>query len=100
MFRSFDADVKLIRVRIESPDPATALSGIGDALDTPELQQARSAASADRLYAIENAFLKNFSIIPVAYIPEAFSLGSSVHDGIIQGWGSIDLANWWMEPAK
>lgn len=100
MFRSFDADVKLIRVRIESPDPATALSGIGDALDTPELQQARSAASADRLYAIENAFLKNFSIIPVAYIPEAFSLGSSVHDGIIRGWGSIDLANWWMEPAK
>jgi ABC-type transport system substrate-binding protein len=100
MFRSFDADAKLIRVRIESPDPATALTGIGDALDIPELQQARSAASADRLFAIENAFLKNFSIIPVAYVPEAFSLGSSVHDGVIQGWGSIDLANWWMESAK
>lgn len=100
MFRSFDADVKLIRVRIESPDPATALTSVGDALDIPELQQARPAASADRLYAIENAFLKNFSIIPIAHIPEAFSLASFVHDGVVQGWGSIDLANWWMEPAK
>jgi len=101
MFRSFDADVKLIRVHIESPDPATALTSVGDALDIPELQQARSAASADRLYAIENAFLKNFSIIPIAHIPEAFSLGSSVHDGAVQGvWGGIDLANCWMEPAK
>ena len=100
MFRSFDADVKLIRVRIESPDSATALTGIGDALDIPELQQARSAALADRLYATESAVLKNFFIIPIAHIPETFSIAPGVHDWAMQGWGSVDFANLWMEPVK
>jgi MarR-like DNA-binding transcriptional regulator SgrR of sgrS sRNA len=100
MFRSFDADVKLIRVRIESPDPATALTSIGEALDIPELQQARSAASADRLYTMENAVLKNFLIVPIAHIPDTFSIAPGVHDWAMQGWGSVDFANLWVEPVK
>src|SRR6185312_2288816 len=54
MFRSFDADVRLIRLRIESPDAASALALIGDALDNATLQRARSATNADQLFAVEN----------------------------------------------
>src|SRR6185312_2741798 len=100
MFRSFDADVRLIRLRIESPDAASALALIGDALDNATLQRARSATNADQLFAVENDALKDFSIIPIAHLPESFSIAPTVHDWILGIAGSIDLGNLWMEPPR
>jgi ABC-type transport system substrate-binding protein len=100
MFRSFDADVRLVRLRIESPDAASALVSIGNALDNPTLQRARSAPGADQLFAVENDALKDFSIIPIAHVPESFSVASSVHDWSIGIAGGIDLGNLWMESPR
>ena len=100
MFRSFDADVRLVRFRIESPDGASALAAIGDALDSPTLQRARSATNADQLFAIENDALKDFSIVPIAHVPESFSIAPAVHDWSLGIAGSIDLGNLWMEPPR
>jgi len=100
MFRSFDADVRLIRLRIESPDAASALALIGDALDNATLQRARSATNADQLFAVENDALKDFSIIPMAHLPESFSIAPTVHDWILGIAGGVDLGNLWMEPPR
>jgi len=100
MFRSFDADVRLIRLRIESPDAASALALIGDALDNATLQRARSATNADQLFAVENDALKDFSIIPIAHLPESFSIAPTVHDWILGIAGGVDLGNLWMEPPR
>ena len=100
MFRSFDADVRLLRVRIESPDAASALAAIGDALDNASLQRAQSAASGDQLFAIENDALKDYSIIPIAHVPESFSVAPVVHDWWTGIAGTIDLGNFWMEAPR
>jgi len=100
MFRSFDADVRLVRVRIESPNPASALASIGDALDNTALERARPATNADQLFAIENDALKDFSIIPIAHLPESFSAAPAMHDWSLGITGTIDLGSLWMEPPR
>ena len=100
MFRSFDADVRLVRLRIESPDAASALASIGDLLDNATLQRARSATTADQLFVVENDALKDFSIIPIAHLPESFSIAPAVHDWTLGIVGSLDLGNLWMESPR
>ena len=100
MFRSFDADVRLVRLRIESPDAASALASIGDVLDNATLQRARSATTADQLFVVENDALKDFSIIPIAHLPESFSIAPAVHDWTLGIVGSVDLGNLWMESPR
>jgi ABC-type oligopeptide transport system substrate-binding subunit len=100
MFRSFDADVRLVRLRIESSDTAAALRSIGDTLDNPALQQAGSAAAADNLYAVESDALKDYSIVPIAQIPEAFVLSPAVHDWKSGLSGDVDLGSLWIEASK
>lgn len=99
-FRSFDADAKLARVRIGSPDRAAALSEIADVLDIPALRKAESAGSADALFNLENDALKDHSVIPLAYVPEVFTLSPAVHDWTLSAWGTIDLGNLWTEVSK
>ena len=100
MFRSFDADVRLVRLRIESPDPASALASIGDALDNATLQRAGPATNADQLFAVENDSLKDYSIIPIAHLSESFSVAPAVHDWSLGITGGLDLGNLWMEPPR
>lgn len=99
-FRSFDADAKLVRVRIASPDRAAALTEIAEILDIAMLRKAGSAASADVLYNLENDALKDRSVIPLAYVPEAFTLSPAVHDWTMSAWGEINLGNLWIEASK
>jgi len=96
-FRSFDADAKLARVRIASPDRAVALSELADIFDIPMLRTVESAGSIDALYNLESDVLKDRSVIPLAYIPEAFTLSPAVHDWKMSVWGEIDLGNLWIE---
>lgn len=100
LFRSFNADVKLVRVRLESPDAAAALSGLADLFDVSSLSSAASAANLDALYSIENDALKNHSFIPIAQVLTGFSVKSSVHDAAVAPWAETDLGNWWIEDAR
>jgi ABC-type transport system substrate-binding protein len=99
-FRSFDADAKLVRIRIASPDRAASLTEIAEILDIPMLRKAGSAASADVLYNLENDALRDHSVIPLAYVPEAFTLSPAVHDWTMSAWGEISLGNLWIEVSK
>ena len=96
-FRSFDADAKLARVRIASPDRAVALIELSDIFDVPMLRKAESAGPIDVLYNLESDALKDRSVITLAYLPEAFKLSPAVHDWKVSAWGEIDLGNLWIE---
>lgn len=98
--RSSTADVTLVRLRLASPDPATAVAGIGAALNLPQLQKAQSASSAEVLYGIESDALKDYSIIPIAHIPESFTVVPSVHDWTMTRWGEISFGTLWIEASK
>ncbi len=100
MFRSFDADLRLVRLRIESPNPASALASMGDALDNAALLRARPATNGDQLFTVENDALKDYSIVPIAHLPESFSVAPVVHDWSLGIAGSLDLGNLWMEPPR
>ncbi|HVH87819.1 MAG TPA: ABC transporter substrate-binding protein [Terriglobales bacterium] len=100
MFRSFDADVRLVRVRIEASDPASALNSIGDIFDNAALQKADSTRSGDGLFTAENDVLRDYSIIPIAQIPEAFVLAPIVHDWKSGIAGDVDLGSLWIEATK
>jgi ABC-type transport system substrate-binding protein len=100
LFRSFDADLKLVRVRIASPDPAAALASAGDVLDNAGLQAAEFAISPDRLFAVENDALKDDLMIPIAQIPESFILSPSVHDWRMTISGSADWGSLWLETPR
>ena len=99
-FRSFNADVRLVRIRLESPDAGAALDRIGDILSVAKLQKAQTTAGAEALYAIESDTLQDSSIIPIAHIPEVYSWAPAVHDWVVTRWAKIDLGNVWMEPSR
>jgi len=99
-FRSFDADARLARVRIASPDRSAALGELAEILDMPMLRKAESSASADAIYTLENDALKDRTVIPLAYVPEAFAMSPAVHDWKVSPWGEIDLGNLWIEGSR
>ena len=99
-FRSFDADARLARIRIASPDRAAAMGELADVLDLPLLRKAESAMTADALYNLESDALKDRSVIPLAYVPESFAMSPAVHDWKASAWGEIDLGNMWIEGSR
>ena len=98
--RSSNADATVVRLRIESPNPATALAGLGSLLPISSLQKPQAATSLEALYSIESETLKDFSVIPIAHIPEKFAGGSRVHDWRISGWGELNWGYMWMEASQ
>jgi ABC-type transport system substrate-binding protein len=88
-------DMRLVRQRITSPDPATALSALLDsfgepipALDTPQQD-----------YAAERAPIDAFRVIPLAHVTESYGLGPQVRDWMAPRWGGWRLEEVWLEPA-
>jgi len=99
-FRSFNADVRLVRIRLESPEAGAALARIADVLNLSKLRKAQTAAGAEALYGVEGDALKDYLIVPIAHIPESYSVAPAVHDLTITRWGEIRLGNSWVEAAK
>jgi ABC-type transport system substrate-binding protein len=99
-FRWFNADARLVRLRLESPDKGAALSNMGSILNLPKLQAAQTPATPEAMFAVESDALKDYSIIPVAYVPEAYIRASTVHDWSMTRWGDIGLADLWIEAPK
>lgn len=99
-FRSFDADAKLARVRIASPERTAALGELADILELATLRKAELAISVDAIYNVESDALKDRSVIPLAHVPEAFTMSPAVHDWKVSAWGEIDLGNLWIEGSR
>lgn len=97
--RNSNADITLLRIKIESPDPAAALAGLAGALRLPALQKAQTITSAEALYGIENDALKDYFVIPIAHVPQTLT-AVGVHDWKMNRWGEVNWGDVWTEAYK
>ena len=88
-------DVRLVRVVLPSPDPATALREVARQLGGPQ-PTARSNAVED-LYQAERAILDGHSVIPLFHLPVASAAGARVRDWGPDRRGEWNLPQVWLE---
>jgi peptide/nickel transport system substrate-binding protein len=95
-----NADIRLVRLHMVSPDPAASLDSVGEALALSSLDKASATAGMDALYKLESDALKDYAVVPIAHAPEAFTSAPTVHDWSIAPWGSLHLEELWIEAAQ
>jgi peptide/nickel transport system substrate-binding protein len=87
-----NADVRLVRIPLASPQPQLALQVVAGAagLPIPQFQ----GASPEELYAREEEMLKSCRIIPLGHVPQTSAIGSAVNGwraGLLGGWQLADV---------
>jgi ABC-type transport system substrate-binding protein len=88
------ASARLVRTRINLPDPAQALGSVGAALGlTPP-----AGNSPQALYEAESALLRDHRIIPLFHLPEIYGLGPRVRGWTPSRWGGMRLDSVWLSP--
>jgi ABC-type transport system substrate-binding protein len=95
-----NADVRLIRLRIASPDPAAALDSIGETLALSSLDKASASSATEALYKLESDALKDYSVIPIVHAPEAFAALPTVHNWKMPLWRGPHLDDLWIEATQ
>ena len=92
------ADLRLVEARIESADPARALSTLAATLGLPEPPR---ADSPDALYASERALLEGFHAIPLFHLPDAYGVNARVKGAPgITPLGEWRFENLWLESSR
>lgn len=99
---SINADAVLLRLPLESPDPATALTARLDDIgllqeNTPAIL---GATRAEDLVEIERKLLSGFRVVPVSHIPQALWLNNTVHNWQQTPAGAWQLDQLWIEGAR
>ncbi|HET9182227.1 MAG TPA: ABC transporter substrate-binding protein [Candidatus Angelobacter sp.] len=96
-----DADAVLVRLPLESLQPAVALAA---ALDDMGLADPASAPlNATRLedvFELEGKALQDFRVIPIAHVPQAMWLNSTVHNWLESPNGAWSLDQLWTEGGR
>jgi len=82
-----NADMRLTRVRLLSPDPATALAGV--LATSGEGAQTTPGSSLEQIYRAEQSAVESFYVIPIAAVPEAFTLS-----GRVRNWSQPRSGGW------
>jgi ABC-type transport system substrate-binding protein len=85
------ADIRLVRIVLPSPDPATSLNEAARqmGLPQPSLPMAVSGNSLDNLYQAERGLLDGYAVIPLFHLPVATGASTRVHN-----WSSDPLGGW------
>lgn len=93
-----NADVKLLEVRIESDDPARALSGVAAALGLPEPAR---ADTPEGLLGAERALMAGYRVIPLFHLPDVYGVGARVKGGPgITPLGAWRFSDLWVEGSR
>jgi ABC-type transport system substrate-binding protein len=94
-------DIRLVRVALPSPDPATSLAEAVRELGLPQLGLPQSALSTaqrgstlEDLYQAERGLLDQYAVIPLFHLPLASTSG-----GLVRGWQPDPLGQW-SEPGR
>ncbi len=93
-----NADTRLIRLRVDSADPAAALAGIAAAIDPAELPRVVGATTPEARYAAERGLLDDVRIVPIVYLPEVYAVGPRVRNWDEPRTGGWPLDKVWVEP--
>lgn len=96
-FRGGNADLRVVRIPLESSDARAALAALHAATGRPT---ASPANTPEELYASERALRSDFRLVPIAYVPQAWALGARVRNWITPREGGWRLADVWLEGDK
>ena len=99
---SINADAVLLRVPLQSVDPASALAARIDDLGLfPESSSAiLGAPRPEDLFEIERKLLESNRVLPVAHVPQALWLNSNAHNWQQLANGPWQLDQLWIEGAR
>ena len=87
------ADVRLVRIPLESADPWVALSGVAARAGLPD---AKSKGGVEDLYAAEQAMLATQGLIPLFHLPASYATASTLKNWTPRADGSWSLADAWL----
>jgi len=93
-----NADVRLLRIPLASPQPQLALQAVATAagLAVPQFQ----GTSAEELYAREKELLQSGRIIPLAHVPQASAIGPGVEGWRADLFGDYRVADVWLSGSR
>lgn len=96
------ADAVLLRVPLESVDPAAALAARIDDLGLPLVNTPAilGATRPEDLFEIERKLLEGFRVLPVAHVPQVLWLNNSAHNWQQLANGAWQLEQLWVEGAR
>jgi hypothetical protein len=100
-FSRTKADARLVRLVMPSRLPRAALASFADALDPMagiDDDPLPDPASPEQIYDYEKAIIRNFSVVPIAWVPKVYGLSGRVRDWKAPGPGeSWPLADVWLD---
>jgi ABC-type transport system substrate-binding protein len=88
------ADLRLVRHRMISPDPAVALSALLNLLG----EAPTNVETPEQNYAAERGPINTFRVIPIVHTSENFGLSPQVRDWMAPRWGGWKLEEVWLGP--
>lgn len=88
------ADVRLVRIRTDAPDPGIALAGVLNALGEPS----SNMDTPEQTYAAERAPIDAFRVIPLVHVSESYGLSPQVRDWMPPRWSGWRLEDVWLGP--
>ena len=91
------ADMRVARVRLRSPNPSLALFDLAAAFHIGELMEVPGVTAQAR-YQAEKKVIDDYRVIPLCHLPEILGIGSRVRSWAPQRWGDWRLDNVWVEP--
>jgi ABC-type transport system substrate-binding protein len=91
------ADIRVVRVPLESLDGRVALTRVAAALG---LSVKAPGDGSEDLYKSENALLQSWRVIPLLHLRMAYGLGSSVHNWRSAPDGSWNIPDLWLGAEK
>ena len=98
---ALNADAVLLRLRLESLEPAVALAAALDDLGLSDPASAPlNASQLEDVFQLEGKALQNFRVVPVAHVSQAVWLNSTVHNWLEYPTGAWDLDQLWTEGGR
>jgi len=91
------ADMRIVRISLRSPDPAHGLADLAAVFHINELIDP-SAVTAEARYQVERKVIDDFRVIPLCHLPEILGVGSRVRNWQPHRWGDWRLDELWLEP--
>jgi hypothetical protein len=91
------ADVRLVRIPLDSADPWIALSDVANLAGLP---LGKKQGGVEDLYASEVALLATQRVIPLFHLPVSYASTSSLKNWSLRSDGSWTLADAWLGNAR
>lgn len=94
---SANADLRLVRIPLASPDPWVALADVARLSAAPA---GKTGGSIEELYSAERAVLATQRVIPLFHLPVSYAASAALRDWALRPDGSWALADAWLGSGK